>query len=301
VTEGDGVVASWLTVRTDDGRDLEVLRQGPEDGLAVVFHCGTPSAPAEFPLLRDAVVARGWQLISHSRPGYAGSTPQEGRAIADAASDVAAILDQLGLEQFVTLGWSGGGPHALACAALLPDRCLAAASLAGVAPFDADGLDFLADMGPENVEEFGAAAESRAAVTACLERYAPEMEHVTGDELAAALGGLIDDVDRAALTGELAEVLAAMSRRALSAGIAGWRDDDLAFVKPWGFDVADITVPVSIWQGAHDRMVPFAHGRWLAAHITAARVHLYDDEGHISLAQQIPRILDDLEAAVSGT
>jgi pimeloyl-ACP methyl ester carboxylesterase len=296
------VVANWLTVRTGDGREVEVLRQGPEDGLAVVFHCGTPCAPAEFPLLRDAVVERGWQLIAPSRPGYAGSTPQEGRAVADVAPDVAAIVDHLGLDRFVTLGWSGGGPHALACAALLPDRCQAAASLAGVAPFEADGLDWLAGMGLENVEEFGAAVESRGAVTAYLERFAPQLEAVTGEEIAAALGGLIDDVDRAALTGELAEVLAAMSRRALSTGIAGWRDDDLAFVRPWGFELSSIAVPVSIWQGAHDRMVPFEHGKWLAAHIPGARSHLYDDEGHVSLAQQIPRILDDLDQlVVSGT
>ena len=90
-----------------------------------------------------------------------------------------------------------------------------------------------------------------------------------------------------------------MCRRALSTGIAGWRDDDLAFVAPWGFELSGITVPVSIWQGARDRMVPFAHGQWLAAHIPGARVHLYDDEGHISLAQQLPRIVDEL--ALSGT
>jgi pimeloyl-ACP methyl ester carboxylesterase len=292
----------WVTVRTDDGRDLEVLRQGPEDGVPLVFHCGTPNAPAEFPRLTDAVVARGWQLVAHSRPGYAGSTPHEGRDVADAASDVAAILAELGLDRFVTLGWSGGGPHALACAALLPERCRAAASLAGVGPFDAEGLDFLAGMGPENVEEFGAAAESRAALEAYLEEHAPELAEVTGEQVAGALGGLIDDVDRGALTGELADVLAAMIRRALSSGIAGWRDDDLAFVRPWGFELSSITVPVSIWQGAHDRMVPFEHGKWLAAHIPGARAHLYDDEGHISLAQQIPRILDDLDqVVVSGT
>jgi pimeloyl-ACP methyl ester carboxylesterase len=292
----------WVNVRTGDGRDLEVLRQGPEDGLPLVFHCGTPNAPVEFPLLADAVDARGWQLVAYSRPGYAGSTPHEGHAVADAASDVAAILDHLELDRFVTLGWSGGGPHALACAALLPDRCRAAASLAGVAPFDADGLDFLAGMGPENVEEFGAAAESRAALETYLEGHAPSRDEITGEGMAAALGGLVSDVDRAALTGELADVLAAMFRRALTSGLAGWRDDDLAFATPWGFDVSDITVPVSIWQGAQDRMVPFEHGEWLAANIPGARAHLYDDEGHISLTQQLPRIVDDLaQVAVSDT
>jgi pimeloyl-ACP methyl ester carboxylesterase len=254
--------------------DFEVMRHGPPDGRVLVFHVGTPNAPDEFPLLTDALDERGWQLVAYARPGYAGSRRREGRSVADAAADTAAILDDLGLDRFVTIGWSGGGPHALACAALLPDRCDAAASLAGVAPFDAEGLDFLAGMGAENIEEFGAAATSR-------------------DELVAFLE-LVDDVDRAALSGEFAETLARMLRRALSNGIDGWLDDDLAFVKPWGFDLGSIRVPVSIWQGAHDRMVPFSHGEWLAAHVPGARVHLYDDEGHISLAQQLPRILEDL-------
>jgi pimeloyl-ACP methyl ester carboxylesterase len=274
--------------------DLEVVRHGPPDGRVLVFHVGTPNAPEAFPLLTDALDERGWQLVAYARPGYAGSARREGRSVADAAADTAAVLDELGLDRFVTIGWSGGGPHALACAALLPDRCEAAASLAGVAPCDAEGLEFLGGMGPENVEEFGAAARSRDELEAFLNGEAGELADVTGEKIAGALGGLVDEVDRRALTGEFAETVARMVRRALSTGIDGWLDDDLAFVKPWGFDLAEITVPVSIWQGAHDRMVPFAHGEWLAAHVPGARVHLYDDEGHISLVGQLPRILDDL-------
>jgi pimeloyl-ACP methyl ester carboxylesterase len=273
---------------------LEVVRHGPPDGRVLVFHVGTPNAPEAFPLLTDALDERGCQLVAYARPGYAGSPRREGRTVADAAADTAAILDALGLGRFVTIGWSGGGPHALACAALLPDRCEAAASLAGVAPFDADGLDFLAGMGAENVEEFGAAARSREELEAFLNRDAPGLAQITGEDVAAGLGDLVDDVDRRALTGEFAETMASMLRRALSSGIDGWLDDDLAFVKPWGFDLDQITVPVSIWQGAHDRMVPFAHGQWLAAHVPGARVHLYEDEGHISLVQQLPLILDEL-------
>jgi len=277
-----------------DGRDLEVLRHGPPDAFPLAFHCGTPNAPDEFPALFDAVTAKGWQLVAHARPGYSRSTRQEGRTVADVAGDLAAILDRLGLGEFATLGWSGGGRHALACAALLPDRCTAAASLAGVAPYDAEGLDFLAGMGPENVEEFGAAARSRAELRELLDRFADPLRDISGEQVAGELGGLIDDVDRGALTGEFADVMARMLRRALSTGTDGWFDDDIAFINPWGFDLDDITVPVSIWQGAHDRMVPFAHGQWLAAHIPGARVHLYDDEGHLSLVDQLPRILDDL-------
>jgi pimeloyl-ACP methyl ester carboxylesterase len=291
------MTAEPTTVRTGDGRELEVLRHGPPDGLPLVFHFGTPSAPGEFPVLTDAVAARGWQLVAHARPGYAGSTRQEGRSVADVAGDVATILDAFGLGRFVTVGWSGGGPHALACAALLPDRCAGAATLAGVAPYDADGLDFLAGMGEENVREFGAAARSRAALEALLEAEAAELSQVSGERIAAALGDLVDDVDRAALTGDFAEATAGLTRAALATGSAGWLDDDLAFVKPWGFDLSAIAVPVAVWQGAHDRMVPFAHGEWLAAAIPGARAHLSDDEGHISLVQQMPRILADLSGS----
>jgi pimeloyl-ACP methyl ester carboxylesterase len=280
-----------------DGRALDVLRHGRPDAFPLVFHCGTPNAPAEFPPLFDAVARQGWQLVAPARPGYAGSTRQEGRSIADAAADVAAILDHIGQAEFAVLGWSGGGPHALACAALLPDRCTAAASLAGVAPYDAEGLDFLAGMGPENVEEFGAAARSHAELRDFLDRFAAGLRAITPEQVADQLGGLIDHVDRGALTGELAESLARMLRRAVSTGIEGWFDDDIAFVTPWGFDLETIAVPVSIWQGAHDKMVPFAHGQWLAEQIPNARVHLYDDEGHLSLVNQLPRILEDLSSA----
>jgi pimeloyl-ACP methyl ester carboxylesterase len=288
--------ADRTAVRMGDGRDLEVLRHGPPEAFPLVFQCGTPNAPDAFPQLFEAVDARGWQLVAPARPGYASSSRQEGRSVADAAGDVAATLDAFGLGRFAVLGWSGGGPHALACAALRPDRCQAAASLAGVAPFDAEGLDFLAGMGEENVEEFSRAARSRADLEAMVEQWGGAMATVTADQVAEMLGDLVDEVDSRALTGELAETMARMLRHALSSGIAGWVDDDLAFVKPWGFDLSAIAVPVSIWQGAHDRMVPFAHGEWLAAHIPGARVHLYSEHGHISLAQQLPRILADLSA-----
>jgi pimeloyl-ACP methyl ester carboxylesterase len=286
-------MTDWLAVDVG-GRAVEVVVTGPTDGVPLVFHHGTPAAATALAQLQDPALACGLRTIFVSRPGYAGSTPRPGRSVADVVDDVVAVLDALGDDHFLTLGWSGGGPHALACAALLPDRCDAAASLAGVAPFDAEGLDFLAGMGPENVEEFGAAARSRDELETFMKVEADELADISGEAIAAALGGLVDDVDRRALTGELAETMARMFRRALSTGIAGWFDDDLAFVKPWGFDLAEITVPVSIWQGAHDGMVPFAHGEWLAAHVAGARAHLYENEGHISLVQQLPRILDDL-------
>ena len=284
----------WLTVRTPDGRELEVMRYGPADARPLVSHVGTPSAPDEFLPLMQAVDERGWQLVSYARPGYSASTRQAGRSVADAAVDVAAILDHLGLDRFLTIGRSGGGPHALACAALLPERCDAAATIASVAPWDADGLEFTAGMGPENVEEYGAASSSAAELNAFLDEAAPGMGSVTADDIADSLGGLVGEADRNALTGDIAEGIARQVRRALSRGTAGWFDDDIAFVEPWGFDLDAIAVPVSIWHGGDDRFVPYSHGEWLAAHVPGARVHLYDDEGHISLVRQLPRVLDDL-------
>ena len=200
-------------------------------------------------------------------------------------------------DEFVTIGWPGGGPHALACAARLPDRCVGAVTLAGVAPFAAAGLDWMAGMGPENVEEFNLALKGEAALIPWLEQEAKVPGEVKGPDVAAALVGLISDVDQAALTGEFAEFLATVFRRAVSSGIAGWRDDDLAFVRDWRFVLAQIEVPLAVWQGEQDRMVPFTHGQWLAEHIPNARVRLYPDEGHLSLAvNALDRIVNDLVA-----
>jgi pimeloyl-ACP methyl ester carboxylesterase len=285
-----------LILGTPDGRQLEVLLAGPPDGMPLVFHNGTPSGLAEFGPMTQAASARGLRTVLYSRPGYGGSTPQPGRAVADAAADVAAILDQIGAGQFVTAGTSGGGPHALACAALLPGRCLAAATMAGVAPSNAPGLDWLGGMGPENMEEFAAAAAGEEALTRFLEAAASGLREVTADQLADELGGLVSGTDKAALTGDYAQYLASSFRAAVSTGIAGWRDDDLAFIRDWGFSLAaDRPVPVAIWQGAQDRMVPYAHGQWLAAQVPGARAHLLPDEGHLTLTvTSFGQILDDL-------
>jgi pimeloyl-ACP methyl ester carboxylesterase len=285
----------WLTVTTADSRALEVLVEGPSDGFPLVYHSGTPLGAVSFPRLTQAAAATGLRTVTFSRPGYGTSTPQPGRTVGDVAADVVAILAALSLERFVTLGWSGGGPHALACAALLPEACRGAATLAGVGPYGHPGVaDWLDGMGADNLEEFGAAVEGEAALTDYLTSQCTGLAHVTGDQIADALGDLVPDVDRRALTGDLADYVAESCRRAVLQGVAGWRDDDLAFVRPWGFTLDTITVPVSVWQGRLDKMVPFAHGQWLAANVAGARAHLYDDEGHVSLAAQLDRIVADL-------
>jgi pimeloyl-ACP methyl ester carboxylesterase len=289
-------------VRLADGRDIDVLTAGPEDGLPLVVHEGTPIGLAVFPPTVEAAGKRGLRVIMAARPGYERSTPCPGRRVRDIAADVAQVLDALGADTFVTVGWSGGGPHALACAACLPGRCLAAASVAGVGPYGVAGLDFLAGMGPENVEEFSAAVRGERDLTPYLETAAKPLRAITGEDVAAALGGLASDADKAALTGEYAATIAAGLRGAVSNGIAGWRDDDLAFVANWGFAFDAPAAPVAIWQGDQDRMVPYAHGQWLAAHIPGARAHLMPGEGHLTLTVNvIGQILDDLlDMAGSG-
>jgi pimeloyl-ACP methyl ester carboxylesterase len=285
-----------MVVDLPDGRRLEVLVAGETTGLPLVFHWGTPGAAVLYPPMVEAARRRGLRTIVYSRAGYGESTARPGRAVADVAEDVEAVLAALGADTFVTAGWSGGGPHALACASLLPGRCLAAASIAGVAPFDAEGLDWTAGMGAENLKEFGAAVSGEPALTTYLRREAEALADVQGPDIAQALGDLVSEVDRRALTGEFAEFLAASFRKAVSGGIAGWRDDDLAFVRDWDFPLPGGT-PVALWQGDQDRMVPFAHGQWLAAHLPQARVHLLADHGHLSLVlDSYEAILDDLVA-----
>jgi pimeloyl-ACP methyl ester carboxylesterase len=286
---------SASSVTLPDGRTLEYLVEGDPDGLPLVLHHGTPGSAVPFPDGSTAAAERGLALVLYTRAGYCGSTPDPGRTVASVAADIAALLDHLGKEQFVTLGWSGGGPHSLACAALLPDRCRAAATGAGVGPYDnGDTLDFLAGMGPENVEEFTAALSGREELVPFLEREAAKLTGVTPEDLADALGGLVSPVDKAYATGEHAARMHASFTNGLREGVEGWTEDDLAFTQPWGFGLDAITVPVSVWQGAQDLMVPFAHGTWLAEHVAGARVHLYDDEGHLSLWAKMGAIFDDL-------
>ncbi len=274
---------------------IDVLIGGAESGPGLVLHHGTPSDATLWAAWDDVARTRGLRLFSISRPGYATSTRRPGRTVRDAVDDVSRVLERFDVPWFVTAGWSGGGPHALACAAELGGRCRAAATLAGVGAYGVPDLDFLAGMGPENHAEFGAAVRGELGVTAWLAENAAAFATVTGPEIADAFGGLIPQIDRDVLAGGFADDLAAVMRRALAAGFDGWVDDDLAFTKPWGFDLGAIAQPVTIWQGDLDLMVPFAHGEWLRRHIPHATSHAAPGHGHVSLiATYRDAIVDDL-------
>ncbi len=280
-----------------DGRDLEVEVSGPDGAPVLLFCHGTPGASTQMGPLARGAHARGLRLVTWSRPGYGVSTRRAGRSVADDVDDVAAVLDHVGAETGLVAGWSGGGPHALAAGALLPDRVQAVLCMAGVAPYAAEGLDFLDGMGEDNVEEFGLALAGEEPLQAWLDALRPGLKDMTADDVVASLDTLLPPVDEAQVTGEFADYLASEFRQAVSVSMAGWLDDDLAFTRPWGFDLGATRVPTFLWQGSEDLMVPFAHGRWLADHVSGATAHLEPGEGHLSVVLgALDRMLDELVA-----
>lgn len=273
-----------------DGRVLHAYDAGDPDGELVVVHHGTPCSGLLSATWAEDATARGIRLVGFDRPGYGGSTRRPGRSVADVADDTATLADGLGADRFRTWGVSGGGPHALACAALLPDRVLGAACLAGVAPHDAPGLDWLAGMGEDNVEEFGAALAGEAPLRGYLAGQRDEMLASTPGELQEVMQSLLPPADRDVLTGERAQFMHAWMVSGLQGGYDGWLDDDLAFTSGWGFDLASIAVPLLLMQGEQDLMVPIGHGRWLADRIPRAEVVLSAADGHITLLEPIGRV-----------
>jgi pimeloyl-ACP methyl ester carboxylesterase len=269
-------------------RTLHVYDTGGDGArLTVLWQHGTPNTgepPA--PLLAPAA-ARGIRWVSYDRPGYGGSTPQPGRDVAAAAADAASVADALGLGQFTVMGHSGGGPHALACAALLPDRVQAVVAMSGLAPLAADGLDWFAGMAPGGTALLRAAAAGPVALKEYLAATEFDMDQFTPADMDALAGDW-------AWLGEVAG-------KAIAAGHGGHADDELAFVAPWGFGLAQITAPVLIVHGGQDRLVPSSHGAWLARHGPATDLWLQPDDGHISVLNSGVAALDWLVRRVLRT
>ena len=269
-----------LDLALDDGATLHVYDTGPaggDDRLAVFWHHGTPNLGAPPAPLFAESDRLGIRWVSYDRPGYGGSTPCPGRSVGSAAGYVAAVADSLGIERFALMGHSGGGPHALACGARLPDRAVAVVSGAGLAPFDAEGLDWFAGMAPSGVASLSAAAEGRAA----------KERHEASD---AEYDPEFTPADLAALGGEWSW-FGSVVGPAVAAGPGGLIDDDLAYVSPWGFDPAGVAVPVLLLHGGRDRIVPSSHGEWLAARCPSAELRLSPDDGHISILTSAPAAL----------
>jgi pimeloyl-ACP methyl ester carboxylesterase len=290
VTEADVRLADGRILHAYDTRSAGIAGSPGTSGsaVAVFWLHGSPNIGSPPEPLFAAAEANGLHWVSYDRPGYGGSSPHDGRTVASAAADVAAIADALGIGRFAVLGHSGGGPHALACAAVLPERVIAAVSVSAPAPFGADGLDWFAGWAP------GIAAENRAAMAgrAALEAHWAEAEAEPED-----MGAFFTEADMAALGGSWSW-LAGVAGQAIEQGNEGYLEDTLASVRPWGFRPDAIRVPVLIMHGARDKMVPCAHGEWLAARCPAAEVRIVPDAGHITVLDSAPEALTWVAARV---
>jgi pimeloyl-ACP methyl ester carboxylesterase len=272
-----------LSVIAEDGRALEVVVGGPSDGVPLIFFHGTPGAAGPFDRLIETGAERGVRHIAYSRPGYGASDRHPGRTVASCAADVVAIADALGYDRFYCSGGSGGGPHSIACAALIPDRVIGVAAIATPAPIDAEDFDWTAGMGEDNVEEYGAARSGERVLREYLEREAAAVDGVSPDQLLQVWGTLFCDADRRAVSGAYAEHTVRQIERSLTSGIWGWHDDDLALVADWGFELDQVAAPMHIWHGAEDHFIPVSHGEWLAAHVPGAKAQLRPGDGHLSI------------------
>jgi pimeloyl-ACP methyl ester carboxylesterase len=271
------------TVQTADGRSLAFAQWGDPEGSPLVNIHGTPGCRLNRHPKESVIADLGVRMITYDRPGYGQSSRHRGRIVNDCVADVTTILDSLGIETFAVSGGSGGGPHCLAVAAAMPDRVTRAGCIVGLAPFDVLGQEaFYAGMDPENIKEFGWALDGEDRLwqevpreaNAMLERMAADPTTILGDfELPEA--------DKAILArADIQELMREAMTETFANGPAGWIDDDLAFTVPWGFDPSTITVPTTIWWGAHDVLVPAAHGEWLAKTVPGAIPRVDASGGH---------------------
>jgi pimeloyl-ACP methyl ester carboxylesterase len=287
-------------VQAPDGRTLAYAQLGVPDGKPVFVLHGTPGSRLSGRHPDPARVAdAGLRVVTYDRPGYGRSTRDPGRDVVDCVADIAAIADALGIEQFVVTGGSGGGPHALAVAARLPERVIRAACNVSAGPYDAPDLDWFEGMDPENVKEFGWALEGEETLVRELEKEADKQLSQANEDPAALLGDFqLSEADQKVLADRLVrERMLKSFREALASGVWGWVDDDLACVKPWGFEVAEIRVPVQVRYGASDVLVPAGHGRWLARHVPDANVIIDREAGHLSTPDEH---LERLRSLVAG-
>jgi pimeloyl-ACP methyl ester carboxylesterase len=278
-------------VRSADGRQVALQVSGDPSGHPVFLMHGTPGSRLG-PLPRASrLYGLGVRLITFDRPGYGGSDRLESRLVADVVPDVEAIADALEIGRFAVLGRSGGGPHALACAALLPGRVTRAGVLVGLAPWTADGLDWFAGMAESNVREFTAAATKPEELTAHLVRTAATIRANPASHV-ASLGPEMPEPDRRVVSDVgLRALLADNFAEALRGSADGWIDDALAFCSPWGFELTDIKVPVLVWHGESDVFTPVAHARWLADRIPGAVMSIRPDCAHFGAFEVVPEVL----------
>jgi pimeloyl-ACP methyl ester carboxylesterase len=283
-------------IPTPDGRILAVDVTGAPRGLPVFLMHGTPGSRSGIKPRGILLYRLGIKLICYDRPGYGQSDRQEGRRVVDAAKDVEVIADKLGIERFAVVGRSGGGPHALAAAAMLPDRVTRAAVLVSLAPMDAPGLDWFAGMGDSNVHEYRTDDADRRALKASLTDLADRMREDPESHV-EFIDKELSPYDRRVLQNVLMRKQITDSYlEAVRDSAWGWIDDALAFRDKWGFDLDSVDVDVRLWHGADDQFSPTAHTHWLASQIRASTVRVEPRMGHFGAVEILPDMLTWLTA-----
>ncbi|MCU0722686.1 MAG: alpha/beta hydrolase [Planctomycetes bacterium] len=279
-------------VKLKDGRNLGVAEFGDPSGRPVLYFHGYPGSRLEAGLAHEEAALQGVRLIGVDRPGIGLSDFQDGRSIPDWPSDVAGLADALGLPRFAAVGVSGGGPYALACARLIPERLTAAGVVAGLGPVD------------EAPAPPGMMAVGRLALS--LPVQAPwavqPLFQVASWGLRAQAGMFVDflastipEPDRSVLADpDVRRTLAASQGEAMRQGPRGATWELGLYSGPWGFRLEDVAFAVDLWHGERDAVVPAEMGRAQAKALPRCRARFFPEEGHFSLP--IRRIRDILDA-----
>jgi len=272
-----------MIVKSGAGRQLCVEVAGDGRAGTVLVCGGTPNSRHLYRRWTEDAESRGLRLVGYDRPGYGSSTPHPGRSVADGADEIRSIARALDVERLAVWGFSGGGPYALACAALLPDLVAASGVVCSIAPWGAPDLDYFTGMGEDNIEDMKLMLEDPDAARKKCARDREELLEVSAEGILKAWSSLLSPVDANALEGDFASYLATCIHDGLAPGDEGWCEDGVAHLAPWGFDLDGIQIPVKIWHGRHDRFVPFQHGQWLAANVSGAEAELSETDGHLTL------------------
>lgn len=272
------------SLRLKDGRVLEFAVRGPDHGPVVLFHHGMPGSAVPMESVSGSATDRGYRVVTYSRAGYGASTPAPGRTVAGTAEECRFLMDHLGVERYLVAGWSAGGPYALATAVMDSPRVSGVLLIASFAPHEAEGLRYIEGMGVQNHVLFRAASQGEQEQRSVVSQMAAIVRDSDSSDLATGIASLLPAADVTALTGAYGSDNAGHMSHGLAAGDEGWLEDLQALTSRWGFDADAVTVPVELWHGDLDRMVPAAHGRWLAGHLPTVRAHFESGHGHISIA-----------------
>jgi len=267
-----------------DGRSLEYEEHGEPAAYTVLFHHGMPGSVVFMPTVLGPLVDAGFHVITYSRPGYGGSSPHDGRSVLDTARDCVELLTHLAVDHYLTVGWSAGGPHALALAALDPGRVAGVLLIASFAPFEAPLPEFTEGMGAQNVVQFQSAIQGQTAMRETIRQMVTAIRDRSSADVAGEMSSLLPAADAAAMAGPYGADNEANMGYGLSDGEEGWISDLAALTSDWGFEIASVSTAVDVWHGEDDLMVPVSHGRWLSGRLTSARLHSVPDHGHVSIA-----------------